>query len=269
MLEEDLALPDPIQRCFNIPVKGGDPEFQFRGSEPCFPFTRSDIFCPRQGEPREQINGITAFIDGSNIYGSDEETSIGLRTVVEVKAPGGRGRTKTFPGALLKTQLSVGHNKALPARSQCGFATPMPTEENPNPNPTPDDLTSGDVRAVVQPALTSIHTLFLHEHNRIVDALQPLWKVHPETKDLPKHTREKFIFEVSNFTLLSSFLNWYSAPQVARMLVGAELQQITYREFLPVVLGNTALGNLAKTETFYDQNVDPSILNEFATIAFR
>ena len=57
--------------------------------------------------------------------------------------------------------------------------------------------------------------------------------------------------------------------QLARQLVGAELQQITYREFLPVVLGRRALGNLANTETTYDQNVDPSILNEFATVAFR
>ena len=60
-----------------------------------------------------------------------------------------------------------------------------------------------------------------------------------------------------------------TSPQLARMLVGAELQQITYQEFLPIVLGSKALGNLAKTETSYDQNVDPSILNEFATVAFR
>ena len=60
-----------------------------------------------------------------------------------------------------------------------------------------------------------------------------------------------------------------TTPQLARMLVGAELQQITYQEFLPIVLGSKALGNLAKTETSYDQNVDPSILNEFATVAFR
>ena len=53
------------------------------------------------------------------------------------------------------------------------------------------------------------------------------------------------------------------------MLVGAQLQQITYREFLPVVLGKKALGNLANKKTTYDQNVDPSILNEFATVAFR
>ena len=53
------------------------------------------------------------------------------------------------------------------------------------------------------------------------------------------------------------------------MLVGAELQQITYQEYLPVVLGEKALGNLAAIDSEYDQNVDPSILNEFATIAFR
>ena len=57
--------------------------------------------------------------------------------------------------------------------------------------------------------------------------------------------------------------------QFARRLVGAELQQITYREFLPVALGEKALGDLASVETTYDQNVDPSILNEFATVAFR
>ena len=156
---------------------------------------RSDIFCPRQGEPREQINGLTAFVDGSNIYGSDDETAIGLRADVTVNITRGGGRTKTFPGARLKTQKSDGH-EALPSRSQCGFASP------PNGgNPAPRDLTSGDIRAVVQPALTSIHTLFVYEHNRIVDALLPLWKADKRTKDLSPHAREDFIFEVTDFTL--------------------------------------------------------------------
>ena len=75
-------------------------------------------------------------------------------------------------------------------------------------------------------------------------------------------------FGLQYFSLISDW-TFKDFPQLARMLVGAELQQITYREFLPVVLGRKALGNLAKIETTYDQNVDPSILNEFATVAFR
>ena len=108
-----------------------------------------------------------------------------------VKVRGGGGRTKTFPGARLKTQISDGH-EALPSRSKCGFASPT------RGNPSPKDLTSGDIRAVVQPALTSIHTLFMMEHNRIVDVLLSIWKDHPDTKDLSPHAREDFIFEVSS-----------------------------------------------------------------------
>ena len=57
--------------------------------------------------------------------------------------------------------------------------------------------------------------------------------------------------------------------QLARKLVGAQLQQITYREYLPNVLGSKALGDLTDRETIYNPNIDPSILNEFATVAFR
>ena len=136
------------------------------------------------------MNGITAFIDGSNIYGSDDETSIGLRDVVHVT--GANGKKRTTPGARLKTQKDGAKNEHLPTRRQCGFASP-PKE---SAVPTQDDLTGGDVRAVVQPGLTSIHTLFLQEHNRIVDALKVLWEDEAKTKDLSTHAREDFIFQV-------------------------------------------------------------------------
>ena len=57
--------------------------------------------------------------------------------------------------------------------------------------------------------------------------------------------------------------------QLARKLVAAELQQITYREYLPNVLGSEAYGDLGDRDTTYNPHVDPSILNEFATVAFR
>ena len=160
---------------------------------------RSDIFCPQDGNPREQINGITAFIDGSNIYGSTEEVAMGLR-VDETFG------TETFPGARLRTQISRhttprGH-EALPSRRQCRFASPQPTPENRNPNPTGADLTSGDTRAVVQPTLTSMHTLFLQEHNRIVDAVTKFWETSTVTKNLSPRTKADFIFEVSSFFIV-------------------------------------------------------------------
>ena len=41
------------------------------------------------------------------------------------------------------------------------------------------------------------------------------------------------------------------------------------REYLPVVLGRAAMGNLSETYSTYRPTSDPSILNEFATVAFR
>ena len=57
--------------------------------------------------------------------------------------------------------------------------------------------------------------------------------------------------------------------QLARRLVAAELQQITYKEYLPLILGRDAFLALDNDEKIYDPSVDPSILNEFATVAFR
>ena len=78
------------------------------------------------------------------------------------------------------------------------------------------------------------------------------------------------IFHFSKIIITDGKMNLLKhLPQLARKIVGAELQRITYSEFLLVVLGKRALGNLADVDSEYDQNVDPSILNEFATVAFR
>ena len=41
------------------------------------------------------------------------------------------------------------------------------------------------------------------------------------------------------------------------------------REYLPVVLGKEALGDLADTTTTYSPSQNPTMLNEFSTVAFR
>ena len=63
--------------------------------------------------------------------------------------------------------------------------------------------------------------------------------------------------------------------QQARRFVIAELQNIVYNEFLPVILGekfvkehNLILPSTESTST-YEDTINPSLSNEFATFAFR
>ena len=43
---------------------------------------------------------------------------------------------------------------AIPSMKQCGFASHSPAQD-------PEDLVAGDVRAIEQPALASLHSLFV------------------------------------------------------------------------------------------------------------
>ena len=55
--------------------------------------------------------------------------------------------------------------------------------------------------------------------------------------------------------------------QETRRIVVAELQNIIYNEYLPIVLGDNTISH--KTNTDYDDDVDASITNVFATAAYR
>ncbi|CAL4067333.1 unnamed protein product, partial [Meganyctiphanes norvegica] len=106
---------------------------------------------------------------------------------------------------------------------------------------------AGDVRVNEQPALTSMHTLWLRVHNNVAKTLS----------NVNRRWADETIY------------------QETRRIVSAMIQQVTYREFLPVVLGRKALDDyslLLETEGYsrdYDRKVDSSIANVFATAAFR
>jgi len=96
---------------------------------------------------------------------------------------------------------------------------------------------AGDIRVQENPDLTSLQTLFLREHNYQVDQLS---KAHP---------------------------NW-SAEQLyqqAKAIVTAEMDNITYSEFLPHLLGKGAIAPYHG----YNPNVNATISEEFAGAAFR
>ena len=163
--------------------------------------------------PREQVNAITAFIDGSQIYGVDSERAAALREFV-----GGR--------------MKVSENDFMPLNTE-GF-------ENANDAHRVDDaqlFLAGDVRANENPELSSLHILFIREHNRIADEAA---QRHPDWTDEELY-------------------------QFARQVVIAELQKITYDEFLPSILGENAMPDYRG----YQADVNPGIANEFSTAAFR
>ncbi|QDU61294.1 peroxidase [Planctomycetes bacterium Pan216] len=202
----DLTGGGELEEEFNIDVPAGDFFFDPTGTgEQVIELTRS-IFDTSTGtdssNPREQINEITALIDGSMVYGSDEETAAALRS---------------FEGGKLRVTESE-NGDLLPIGESGSFE-------------------AGDVRANEQIALTSMHTLFVREHNWWADQLAA---EHPEWTDEELY-------------------------QQARSIVVAEIQSITYNEFLPALLGYDAIDDYEG----YDPSVDPSIANEFSTAAYR
>ncbi len=188
--------------------------------DPSFPgtpigFSRS-IWDPTTGDspgnPRQQVNVITSFIDSSNVYGSDAHRANGLRAGVG-------GRLATSAGDLLPFNTGSLENDNGPAGG-----------------PDADFFVAGDIRANEQAGLTAMHTVWVREHNHWAD-------------------------RIAAETSLSSDEEIY---QAARKIVNAEMQAITYNEWLPALTGTTL-----DPYAGFSFAVDPSISNEFSTAAFR
>lgn len=204
-----------------IAVPQGDPSFDPTGTgTQTIPMTRS-LFDTATGttSPRQQVNTITAWLDGSMIYGSDGATAAALRT---------------FQGGMLKT--SAGN--LLPINNAATFPTgTLPMDNDAHLVPDNQLFAAGDVRANENIELTSIQTLFVREHNHWA---QQIASAHPGLSDLQIYLQ-------------------------ARSIVIAEIQSITFNQWLPALLGPNAIAPYSG----YKPNVNPDIANEFSTAAFR
>jgi len=105
--------------------------------------------------PRAYANGITAFIDASTVYGSDEARASWLRTYEA-------GKLKTSAGNLLPWNTTTGEFND-PSDSGAPF---MELAVRPTPKRF---FIAGDVRANENPLLAAFHTIFMREHNRLCD----------------------------------------------------------------------------------------------------
>ncbi|XP_034944440.1 peroxidase-like [Chelonus insularis] len=109
--------------------------------------------------------------------------------------------------------------------------------------------TAGDTRVNQNPQLTVLQILLIREHNRIARIL----------KKINSHWNDETIFQES------------------RRIVIAEYQQISYYEWMPIIVGpenaynHKLIYEIGENEYIddYDVNVNPSVLNEHSNGAFR
>ena len=210
----DLTGNNPVNSTtpVHIPVPVGDLHFDpLSTGSVIIPFNRSNF--QMVDGVRQQVNEVTSYIDASNVYGSDSVRALALRS-------GQDGLLNMSSGALLPFNNNPNH--MLP---------------NDNEGSSPDNhlFLAGDVRANEQPGLTSLHTLFSREHNRLAT-------------------------EIKNRGLANTDEDIY---QLARKMVGAQMQAITYREYLPAIFGSQSA---PKIEDYnYNPTTDASITQVFST----
>lgn len=155
------------------------------------------------------INTLTSLMDLDSVYGASKERADLLRD--------GEG------GARLK----VGPNNLLPQNT---------LRLSNEPRLDRKFFVAGDLRSNEHPMLTSIHTIFLREHNDIVAELETKF---PDFDD-------ELLF------------------QTARQINIAQFQKIVFDEWYPAITGRRL-----PRWTRFQANVDPGISVLFSTAAFR
>lgn len=197
----------------NIHVPKGDTYFDPNNEgDKVIPFHRSvydESTGTSTGNPRQHINELSSFLDASLVYGNDSKRNSFIRKYY-------KGRLKTGIGGTLPCTDGKHANAGNAATSIC---------------------LAGDIRANENLGLTSLHTIFVREHNYWADQI---YNKCPQLSDEDIY-------------------------QKAKIMVEAEIQAITFNEFLPLLLGKTSIPEY----TGYDENKDPSIDTEFSTAAFR
>ncbi len=204
--------------CLSFQIPPGDTAL----TQTCFKFIRSTPSNQSSSSScstgyREQFNKLSAYLDLSQTFGTNQVTNNNLRL---------------FQNGFLNTSNGIQTNRAYLPLVKC--------------NGNSKCFKAGEQRTNENMGLTSVYTLFLREHNRIATQLASL---NPDWND------SKLFFETRH------------------ILIGI-YQHVLYNEWLPIVIGQTNYikEDLKPISTYfkgYNSNINPSIVNEFATAAFR
>nr|QGA72112.1 myeloperoxidase-like protein [Plecoglossus altivelis] len=225
--------------CFPIPIPPRDPRIP-PGPNNCIPVFRSAPVCGTgntaymfggESNKREQINALTAFLDLGQVYGSEEQLALDLRNL-------------TDDGGLMRVNTNFTDNgrELLPFSTlngnMCSTRKRITNDTNAREVPC---FFAGDSRVDENIALTSIHTLFVREHNRLAR----------ELRRINQHWDSETLY------------------QEARKIQGAYAQILVFQDYLPHIVGPDVMNGQLGPYPGYNQNVDPRIANVFATAAYR
>jgi Animal haem peroxidase/Cellulose binding domain len=223
-LDHTFGLAQGGTEAANIAFNASDPLETFTNNLGTIALNRDEP-APGTGvnNPREHINTVNSYISGWPVYGGTNARLDWLRDgPLDGNPTNNQATLMLAPGGFLPKRTARGDAANAPTMAADGRLLATPDQ----------GVVAGDVRANENIALTSVHTLFAREHNRIV-------------------------------SLLPSTLSQEDRFQIARRIVGAEEQFITYNEFLP------ALGVFLPRYSGYNPNVNANLSTEFATVGYR
>ncbi|CAK9296965.1 unnamed protein product [Gordionus sp. m RMFG-2023] len=217
--------------CYGMPFPSDDSFFS-KFNQTCMNAVRSlpALRTDCKIGPREQMNQVSSYLDGSVLYGSIIEDNLALR---DASTPKMKVQPHPF-NHLMRELLPAQANLQL---EECIYARRARYH----------CFRAGDERSNENTPLTAMHTIWIREHNRIADWLQHI---------NPHWSAEKGF-------------------QTTRKIVGAMLQHISYKEWLPILLGPIEIQKhkleLADTGYFsgYNENIDATIANSFAAAVLR
>lgn len=213
--------------CYPVQLKPGD-DYYHKYNMTCMEFIRSSPAPRCTLGPREQLNQVSSYLDGSVVYGNTESLA---------------NRLRTFEKGELKMYHTPDDRELLPISTDPQDGC---NEKEQNAHGRYCFMT-GDARANENTHLTSMHLLLARQHNTLARQLSA---TNPDWDD-------------------------ETVYQESRRILSAQMQHITYNEFLPVLLGPALMTKLNLTPQSsghwdgYNPDIDPTISNNFATSAFR
>lgn len=206
--------------------------------------------------PRQHVNLISSHADQSQTYGSNSLVTEFLRArdadgnptaylLTGATGADGYANLPTLQDLIdnaARAGISINIDLSDPdndVQNFMGTGQPLLAAIN-SRVPITEHLVSGDGRANENVVLTSLHTVFVREHNAQVAELKAATAARGET-----WTEEEYF-------------------QAAKIVVEAEYQRTVFHEFAPALAGDAELDAGA-----YDAGIDPSISAEFASAVYR